>query len=134
MYESYAGMKSAFNLIITNLEKGEEYCVLMVGESLYEKRVISFFQTYHKKRIEKGIRIRLLSNSTYRGVVLKSHKYEGMKIRFTKQKLPIGLFIFRDHVMTVMWGEKPAAFVIKSWRNYGYYKEFFEQLWGNSKI
>jgi sugar-specific transcriptional regulator TrmB len=132
VYESYAGLKSAFNLILSSLEKNDEYCVFMFGKSLYEKRVISFLQTYHKKRIAKGIKVRLISNSEFRDVVLKTHRYAGMKVRFTRQKVPIGIFIFRNHVMTVMWGEKPAAFVIKSRGNYDYYREFFEDLWGKS--
>jgi len=129
VYESYAGLKSAFNLILDNLGAGEEYCVFMLGESLKEKRVISFFQTYHKKRMAKGIRARLISNLGFRDLVLSTHHYKGMKIRFTKQKLPVGIFIFKNHVMTVLWGEKPAAFVIKSKRNYDYYREFFEGTW-----
>lgn len=132
VYESYAGLKSAFNLILDNLNAGEEYCVFMLGESLKEKKVISFFQTYHKKRMEKGIRARLISNIEFKDLVLSTHRYKGMKIRFTGQKLPVGIFIFKNHVMTVMWGEKPTAFVIKSKRNYEHYREFFEGMWGLS--
>lgn len=129
VYESYAGLKSAFNLILDNLNAGEEYCVFMLGESLREKRVISFFQAYHKKRMEKGIGVRLISNIEFKDLVLGTHRYKGMKIRFSEQKLPVGIFIFRNHVMTVLWGEKPTAFVIKSKRNYEHYMEFFEGMW-----
>ena len=56
-----------------------------------------------------------------------------MKVRFTGQKLPVGIFIFKNHVMTVVWEGKPTAFVIKSKRNYEYYKEFFEDTWKTAK-
>jgi hypothetical protein len=43
--------------------------------------------------------------------------------------LPLGTYIFNGHVMTVVWGEVPTAFVIKSKKNYQYYKDFFEEVW-----
>ena len=55
-----------------------------------------------------------------------------MKFKFTSQSLPTGLFIYKDHVMTIIWGERPTAFVIKSKKNYEYYKEFFEDMWKKS--
>lgn len=73
--------------------------------------------------------MRLISNTEFRDLVLSTHRYKGMKIRFTGQKLPVGIFIFKNHVMTVIWGEKPTAFVIKSKRNYEHYREFFEDMW-----
>lgn len=52
-----------------------------------------------------------------------------MKVRYTKQTLPTGVFIYGNSVMTVVWGEKPTAFVISSRKNYDYYREFFEDIW-----
>jgi sugar-specific transcriptional regulator TrmB len=133
VYESFDGIKAAFNLILDNLERGEEYQVFMLGDALKEKRVIRFFRNYHKKRIEKGIQTRLLSHKKYRDIVNKNHKYKSMKIRFTDQTLPVGTFIFKNHVMTVVWEEKPTAFVIRSRKNYEHYKEFFEEIWNRAK-
>jgi len=31
--------------------------------------------------------------------------------------------------MTVIWEGKPTAFVIKSRKNYDYYKDFFDDMW-----
>ncbi|MFH0837291.1 MAG: helix-turn-helix domain-containing protein [Candidatus Aenigmatarchaeota archaeon] len=133
VYESYDGLRSAFNLIVDTLNRGDEYQVFMLGDALEDKRVIRFFQNYHKKRIERGINVRLLSNNMFRNTILKAHKYKGMKIRFTDKTLPIGTFVFKNHVMTIVWDEKPTAFVIKSRKNYDYYKEFFDETWENSK-
>jgi sugar-specific transcriptional regulator TrmB len=133
VYEGFEGLKSAFNLIINTLNKGEEYQVFMLGESLADKRLITFFQNYHKKRIDKNIKIRAISEFQFKDNILKNHKYKNMNIKFTSQKLPIGTFIFKNHFMTVVYGEKPTAFIIKSKRNYEYYKDFFEYLWKTAK-
>ncbi len=129
VYESYDGVKSAFNLILGTLKRGEEYQGFMLGGMLGEKRVINFFKNYHKKRLEKGIKVRLLSHISLKSIVKKNHIYKDMKVKFTDQKLPIGTFIFKDHVMTVIWKDKPTVFMIKSKMNYEYYKEFFEGIW-----
>lgn len=141
VYEGWEGLKSAFNLILENLKKGEEYMVFMLGEALRHKKVIRFFQNYHKKRIEQGIKIRFLSHKSFKDLIENTYGYKfpqisrmKMKIRFTNQKLPIGTFIFKDHVMTVVLEEKPTAFVIKSRKNYEYYKEFFEEMWKKANI
>jgi len=133
IYEGFEGLKSAFNLILDNLAKDEEYLVFMLGESLSDKKVITFFQNYHKKRIERGIKVRLISNIQFKDTINKNHKYSGMQIRFTNQTLPIGTFIFKGYHMTVVYGEKPTAFAIKSKKNYEYYKAFFESLWKIAK-
>lgn len=133
VYESYNGVKVAFNLILDLVKPGEEYQVFTVGEVLKEKKVINFFRNYHKKRMQKKIKIRLISEKKYKKTIEKFHVYKGMKFRYTNQKIPIGIYIFKNNVMTIIWGEKPTAFVIKSKKNYEYYKEFFEDVWAVSK-
>ena len=133
VYESFDGIKAAFNVILDSLNPGEEYLVFMLGEALKEKQVIRFFQNYHKKRVEKAIKARLISHVLFKDIVKRQHMYKGMKARFTNQKLPIGTFIFKNHVMTVVWEEKPTAFVIKSRKNYECYKEFFDEIWKTAK-
>ncbi|MDO8740899.1 MAG: hypothetical protein Q7J54_04995 [Candidatus Woesearchaeota archaeon] len=132
VYESLEGMKSAFNLILETLNKGEEYLVFTLGEELKLKETIIFFQNFHKKRIEKGIKARLISNIKLKDTLLEHHKHPGMRFRFTEQSIPIGIFIFNGNVMTVVWHEKPTAFIIHSKQNYEYYREFFEDMWKNA--
>ena len=52
-----------------------------------------------------------------------------MRIKYSKQKLPTGIFIYEDCVMTVVWKGEPTAFIIKSKNNAQRYKEFFNEIW-----
>ena len=133
VYEGLDGVKAAFNNIIDTLQEGEEYLVFSLGEELKSKEAVSFFQNYHKKRRQKDVKIRLISNTKLKDFILKHHKYPGMKFRFTKKSLPTGIFIFRDNVMTVIWKDTPTAFVIHSRQNYEYYRKFFEEMWETSR-
>jgi len=133
VYESMEGLKAAMNYMLDVVGKGGEYQVFVIGEVLKEKRVIDFFKEYHKKRLAKGVSGRRLSSVEFRDILEKYHKSRNIPMRFTSQKLPVGVFIFKNHVMTMIWEEKPTAFVIKSRKNYQYYKEFFEDLWKTAK-
>jgi len=128
VYESYEGLKAAFLSILNSLDRGEEYYVFMLGNILKEKRIIRFFNWFHKQRVQKGIKVKLVTNKKYKEA-LRKHHYKGMTIRFTSQEVPIGTFLFSGKVMTVVWEERPTAFVIKSRQNFDHYKRFFESVW-----
>lgn len=129
VYEGFEGVKIAFKTILNTLNKGEEYYVFMLGETLKEKEVIRHFNWFHKQRIIKKIKAKLISESKHKEIVKRWHGYKEMKFKYTSQKLPVGTFIFKNHVMTIIWGDKPSAFIIKSKINYNFYKEFFEDMW-----
>jgi HTH-type transcriptional regulator, sugar sensing transcriptional regulator len=133
VYESFEGVKAAYNLLLSSLRKGEEYQVFMLGSVLEQKNVSTFFHNFHQKRIDKGIRVRLLSERTHKTRFNLWGKLKGIQIKYAKTKLPVGTFIFKDHVMTVIWEDKPTAIVIKSKKNYEHYKEFFEDMWNIAK-
>ncbi len=133
VYEGYKGMISAFNLILDSLKSNEEYYVFMLGESLKEDNVKLFFKQFNRKRIEKNIIVKLLSQNKHKKAFSIWNKLRGLYIKYTNQKLPVGTFIFKNHVMTVNWDKEPTAFVLKSKNNYEYYKDFFLELWKNSK-
>lgn len=132
VYESMAGLAAAFQLILDTLSRGEEYYVFMLGEELATPGAIRFFNNFHAKRVQRGIAIRLLSHKRNRSIVDKWHNSPDLRIRYTSQKLPVGTFVFKDHIMTIVWGEKPTAFLIKSRKNYEHYREFFEDVWGKA--
>lgn len=133
VYEGIDGVKAAFNRIIDTLKSGDEYLVFTLGEELGLQSVKTFFQNYHKKRIDKKIKARLIVNNKIKETFRKNHLYSGMSARYTALGVPTGVFIYENKVMSVVWGEKPTAFVISSKANAERYREFFEELWRIAK-
>jgi len=133
VYETVKGVKTAFNNILNTLGKDDEYMVFTLGHELEEKQLKRFFKIYHKKRIAKKIKVRLIANSKIKKVFSKYHVYGGMKVRYNDMELPTGIFIYGDKVMTIVWGEKPTVFVITSKNNADRYRKFFEEMWKASK-
>lgn len=133
VYEGYEGFRAAMHAMLDIVGRGGEYTVFMLGSDLEDRRTVRFFSSFHRLRVSRGIRIRLLSQERFRGLVDRLHRHVGMNIRFTRQEIPLGTFIFKNHVMTVVWGGRPTAFVIKSKKNYEYYQRFFDDLWRSAK-
>ena len=63
----------------------------------------------------------------------KYQMYPLMKLRVSKQTMPTGIFIYADKVLTLVWGEKPIAVIVKSRLLNQRYREFFEQMWKGKK-
>ncbi len=133
VYEGFGGFKAAMHSILDTVGPGGRYDVFMLGKDLEDRRTVRFFRKFHETRVKRGVSIRLLSEERFRNLIDRLHRHVGMNIRFTAQKIPVGTFIFKNYVMTVTWGEKPTAFVIKSKKNYEYYLDFFEDIWEKSK-
>ncbi len=129
IYEGFDGIKVAFNNILNKVPKNNEYHVFTLGEELEKSELKHFFRDYHKKRIQKKIKVKLIANEKIRTIFKKYHIYKNMNVRFSKLKLPTGIFIYEDYVMTVVWLGDPTAFVIKSKNNAEKYKDFFNEMW-----
>ena len=83
--------------------------------------------------MKRGIKVRLIFDTKSKKVIEKHHSYNGMHSRYTHLKLPTGIYIYKDSIMTFVWGQKPTAFVINSKENTDSYKSFFEEIWASAK-
>lgn len=133
VFEGFKGLKSAYNYLLDTMDSGEEYYVFNLGEDLSKEELIHFFTDYHKKRVEKKVKIKFIAPSEARNIIEKHYNWRLVEYRYTNRKFPIGTLIFKNHVMTLSMKGKPTAFIIKSNANYEYYKYFFEDMWKSSK-
>ncbi|MCA9487894.1 MAG: hypothetical protein KC516_02945 [Nanoarchaeota archaeon] len=130
--EGFGGIKTFFKMILEELKKGEEYYVFSLGDDLKDKNVLLFLKQYHNKREEKGIKLKLLLNPSERNFV-EDYKYKLMDVKFIKNPLPIGTFVFKDYVANVKFYPYPIVFVMKSKEIADSYKDFFLDLWAKAK-
>jgi len=133
IYEGMDGIKAAFNLILDNVKPGEECLAFSLGEELRSRELRRFYSAYQTRRIERGIKVRQIANVKLREIFFKYHSYKDFNVRYTTLNLPTGIFIFGNHEMNIVWGEKPTAFVITSKYNAREYAAFFEQIWRTTK-
>ncbi len=133
VYESMSGIKVALNYLLETLNPGDEYYVFTLGEELAEENAINFFRNYHHERTMKKIKVKLLGPEKIRAVVNTHHEYSDSEVRFTEKELPIGTFVFKNHIMILVWGETPTAFLIKSKTIFEHYTKLFDSFWKQAK-
>jgi len=132
IFEGYEGVRTVFNLILESLKSGEEYYAFSIGDEINNERVRLFFQNYHRKRISRKIKVKIIANSR-RSFFRELSKLKDLQVRYYNNPVPLGVFIFKDYVATLTFREKPTAFLIRSQQIADSYKDFFINLWEKSK-
>ena len=133
IFEGYDGIKTVFNMILENLSPNEEYYAFSLGEELRNENLMIFLQNYHTKRIKKKIRVKIIASQKEKSLFNKLSRLKDLQVRYHKTPVPLGVFIFKDHVATFTFKEKPTAFLIKSQQVSASYRDFFNGLWAEAK-
>lgn len=134
VYEGFEGMKTVFNQILDMHKAGEEYYVFTLDEETTSEELRRFFLNYHAKRVQKGIKVKLLSNIELKKEIKKKYpEYKLSERRFIDRAFPTGIFILRGMVIHFIYSPKPTLFIIKSKQNYESYRKFFLELWEEAK-
>jgi len=95
---------------------------------------VQFWAHLFRRKIDMKIKNRTLPNKKWKNIFDKHYKkYKLISIRYTKQEFPTGIFIFKDHVLNITWGETPIATLIKSTENARKWQDFFNEQWNKSE-
>lgn len=134
IYEGVKGIKTLFEEMLDEWNKGDDYLVFSPGEEFKNKELNEFFKKHNLKRIEKGIVVKSLSLDTQREFYKKAYRgIKNFRFRFTKFSLPAGINIVKNKVSTLIYEPIPTAFVIESKFVAQRYRTFFYNLWKASK-
>lgn len=133
-YEGIKALKAVFFEMYNHVGRNSEYCVFPLGEQLGNEELTQFWAEVFHKRHAMNIHIRTLPHNSLKSIFEKHYKqYKNIQIRYTNYKFPLGIFIFKGHILNVIWKEKPIAFLIKSEENYERWQIFFNEQWKESK-
>jgi sugar-specific transcriptional regulator TrmB len=133
VFEGIEGIKTFFNIILETLNKNEEYYALSLGDELKEEKVMLFLENYHRKRVEKKIKVKIIGNIDERKPFSILERLDRIEIKYLNNPLPTGVYIFKDYVATVTFKDLPSVFLIKSKNVAESYKKFFLHLWKTAK-
>lgn len=134
-FDGWDGLKQAMDDILRTMETGEEYVVFMIGEVAFtEKRLEEFFLEFHKKREEKGIKIRALSPERILQFIKKGKEsqYDIISYKVLKEKYPRGVNIYKNKIIFISWDKKyeiPRVRLVKSKKLADAYRLLFERAW-----
>jgi sugar-specific transcriptional regulator TrmB len=135
-FEGTKGLRTLFKELFRESPKNTEICVLGLNELLNNESVISFFRYYHDLRKENKITLRLILNKsskkTIDNIYITSNMFSKKdSIKYVNTNFPTGVFIFRDHVISIVSEKVLTAFDIKSEQNANRYRDFFNSIWDN---
>lgn len=127
---TFKGIKGIRELLHELLEAGgkEHHTFGSAKESLMMGD--TFWLNYHKKRVEKGIKAKLLFNNSLKEWV-GNNKYSKAEYKFTKTGFePLTETIIRhDKIGIILWTEIPLGVLIHNKIAAESYEKFFQIMW-----
>ncbi len=135
VYEGSKGIKTIYSEVLYLLKKGEEYYAIAAeSDVVKDKLFMTFIGNFHRRREERGIKVKLLASKKIKSIVSKMFsKNKFMKIKYFEQNIPSALLIYGGNVATYVWGKRPSGVVIKSETIAKRYRVFFQEVWRASK-
>ena len=131
VYEGYKGVRYVYDSIIRTLKKGDE--ILVFGARVADDNFMAktYFKEYTKRRIAKGIKMKMLFNFDAKETGKFYSKLPNTEVKYTPKGMqtPAAIDIYGDNVGTLVLKKKPIVFLITSPEVAESYRGFFKQLW-----
>ncbi|MBI2573357.1 hypothetical protein HYV86_05835 [Candidatus Woesearchaeota archaeon] len=139
-YKGFDATVAQFENMISELRAGEEYCVLGASLHLGGERLKKWLVDFHQRRIEKGVKAKLLSTVESRDGIIQNVRNAGdpnfhlsqVRTLAPGMNAPFQVNLFRNKVVITLWDEM-RCFVIESQKLKDNFQNYFETLW-NQKI
>lgn len=137
IYVGIEGQITFYKEMLEKLNKGDEYLVVTMGNEQWNNENYNLFiKNLHQKRIEKGLHVKVLFNSS-KGKFNEENSFLNnppyFEMRQLNLNLPSSLLIVKDTVSITSWGEKIRNFVITCQDVADQYKLFFHDMWKQAK-
>lgn len=135
IYGGFKGIQTVHEHSYLKLKKGEEYFYLGIP-SLQEDKYHLYWQKDHKRRVEMGIKCRLLFNQGTDIKILKNrNRFRGCNARFMPMdiKTPAWIMGYKDTSVIGLQSEEGMAIEVINQDVADSFKAYFESFWRISK-
>ncbi|MDP2946650.1 MAG: hypothetical protein Q8N88_00910, partial [Nanoarchaeota archaeon] len=135
VFEGFRGLRALFQELFNQNPK-KEVMVFGLDDMLSQAGFVSFFNFYHELRKNKRIVTKIIFQKSVKKIIDEKYSsnvlYSKMdKVKYLDIVFPTGVFIFEDHVITIVSEKNITAFDIKSGQNTERYRQFFNSIWKN---
>ncbi|MFH1849605.1 MAG: helix-turn-helix domain-containing protein [archaeon] len=134
IYLGYRGIRSAHEHIYAKLSGGEEYCYLGIHAIQPEEQHI-YWKKDHLKRVEAGLKCRLLFNKdTERRVLKNRNSFAGCDARYMPKGVvtPACIVTYKDTTIIILQIPAAIAVEIVSQEIKDSFQSYFEDFWRKS--
>jgi sugar-specific transcriptional regulator TrmB len=136
LFEGKSAIFKALNNLLNITEPADEYLGFSVGKEHLDKDINTFMNNYAQKRAEKKLQIKVLSYKGDQKEIESAYSKETLKLinnKFTNIRFPQGLIILKNKLVQLSWQEPSTAIITTSKKISDEYREFFYQLYNNTK-
>ncbi len=131
VYLGWKGIMNAFNFILGDLNKNDDYIAFAQTPSEEEsKEVKLFFSQYQKKREEKKLNTKLIADKSQKNV-FNSEPYANFKnfhVRYM-ENCPPGIVISKDNIFISTFDIFPVGVIITSKEIAESFRKYFYKEW-----
>jgi sugar-specific transcriptional regulator TrmB len=132
-YSGTRGIRAFLDLLIDTGRKGDCICALGIPP---EMRSIhgGYFKQYHRERIRKGIKTRLIfTQEALKEKYKEPAKLVSMRVLPKGESFPTEIVIMNDFTGIILPSSEPVAFAIKSREITKSFQGYFNMLWKDAK-
>ena len=127
------GIKSAFQKLLAQKIKGEEYLFFYNSTKENIRIVHEFFSKLDKDNESySSFPTKGIFDKEYKKL-FKQRKGSNITAKFTDYPIPSSINIYNDKVLIIAWSEKPIGFLIQSKEIAQTFKDLFNQVWNLSE-
>ena len=134
LFEGLNAIKNFYKNILEELKSGEEYYVIGVnyGDSLPGVR--EFFESYHRKRVKKGIKVKMLVNSDVKNTLVNTI-HSKSEIRYLPQYLMSNMIIlfYKNKSLIFFLAKDSVGLLIENKEITKGFKSYFDAFWKIAK-
>lgn len=135
LYEGKQAIFSILRLLVEQAKDGDEYLSFSLGKEHGDKEVSTFLDNLAQRRIEKKLKIRVLSNIKAKETIEKAYSPEILKKisnKYTNIEYPQGMIVLNNNLIMLDWIERPTAIRITSGNIVKKYREFFYNIYNKN--
>jgi len=136
VYDGMRGIQTARERTLKIMNKGDEMWIMGIARTPYEGSMTPYFEDYHKRRYQKGIKCRYLYNEDARDPHGKtSTKYPLSDVRYMQKGLVTHSWIeiYADTVTIGINKGKSFSVVIQNQEVADSFRVYAQLLWGMAK-
>ncbi len=136
VFHGWNGMKTVFEDLLDECEKGDENYVFGASKGESEKQADTFFLKYSKLKENKGIITKIIFNEELRnrteriGFFLKSRQYH---VKFLPQSTPAEIMLYKNKSCIIVLTREPLVIRITGKEVMGSFRQYFDVMWKEAK-
>ena len=135
VYRDYEGLKKILNMVISNLNEGDNFYVFVTPTT---PKDFNYFYEFDRQRIEKKINLKIIYNNevdinSINLIKKKDKNYFFPKVLGSGFNTPAVFNLFKDKTAIIVWSEKPIGILIENKETTSSFRKYFEVLWNLAK-